>query len=65
MSSEFAAAVCEGFHGSLEELLSRDLPSVARNILSTLQSHTEAAIEALQELSEPPSSALSDQCRSN
>lgn len=47
MSPEFAAAVCEGFHGSLEEVLSRDLPSAARNILSTLQSHTEAAIEAL------------------
>lgn len=47
MSPEFAAAVCEGFHGSLEELLSRDLPPAAKNILSTLQTHTKAAIEAL------------------
>ena len=50
MSPEFAAAVCEGFCGSLEELLSRDLPSLARNILSSLQNQTEAAIEALREL---------------
>jgi hypothetical protein len=32
-------------------LLSRDLPSTARNILSSLQNQTEAAIEELRELS--------------
>jgi hypothetical protein len=47
MSPEFAAAVCEGFCGSLEELLSRDLPTRARNILLGLQKQTEAAIEEL------------------
>ena len=65
MSPEFAAAVCEGFYGSLEEFLSRDLLSSARNILSSLQSHTEAAIEALQELSEPVPAAIPSQPRSN
>ena len=47
MSPEFAAAVCEGFHGSLEELLGRKLPSKAHEILSNLQKETERAIEAL------------------
>lgn len=47
MSDDFAAAVCEGFLQSLEELLSRDLPPGARKILSDLQTATETAIEAL------------------
>ena len=64
MSPEFAAAICQGFCGSLEELLSRDLPPRAQNILSSLQNQTEAAIEALQELSEPADGLL-DQPRSN
>jgi hypothetical protein len=65
MSPGSAAAVCEGFHGTLAELLSRDLPSAARSILSSLQSHTEAAVEALQDLSEPVPATLWDECRSN
>lgn len=52
MSPEFAAAVCQGFYGSLEELLSRDLPPRAQNILSGLQNQTQTAIEALLELSD-------------
>jgi hypothetical protein len=47
MSPEFAAAVCEGFYGTLEELLSRDLPPSAHKILSDLQRETESAIETL------------------
>ncbi len=49
MSPEFAAAVCEGFCGSLEEVLSRELPTSARDILLRLKNQTEAAIEALDE----------------
>jgi hypothetical protein len=49
MSPELAAAVCEGFCGSLDEVLSRDLPASARNILLQLRSQTESAIEALGE----------------
>ena len=49
MSPEFAAAVCEGFCGSLDEVLSRDLPASARNILLRLKKQTESAIEALGE----------------
>lgn len=64
MSPEFAAAVCDGFCGSLEELLSRDLPPMAQNILSSLQNKTEAAIEALRELREPAGRLL-DQPRSD
>lgn len=37
MSPEFAATVCEGFYGSLEELPTRDLPAKGREILSRLQ----------------------------
>jgi hypothetical protein len=47
MTAEFAAAVCEGFCGSLEELLGRDLGERVRNILVDLQEHTEAAIQSL------------------
>lgn len=49
MSPEFAASVCEGFCGSLEEILNRDLPTSARNILLRLENQTETAIEALDE----------------
>ena len=47
MSPGFAAGVCEGFYGSLEELLSRDLPDSARRTLLELQGHTGLAIDAL------------------
>jgi hypothetical protein len=49
MSSEFAAAVCEGFCGNPDEVLSRDLPASARNISLRLKKQTESAIEALGE----------------
>lgn len=49
MTGEFAAAVCEGFYGSLEELLSSDVPASARNILLQLQKETATAIEALHQ----------------
>ena len=65
MSPEFAAALCQGFCGTLEELQRRDLPPRAQNILSILQNQTEAAVEALEELSEPVSAGLLDQPRSN
>lgn len=47
MSPGFAAAVCEGFYGSLEELLSRDLPNPTRKTLLELREHTSLAIDAL------------------
>jgi hypothetical protein len=49
VSPEFAAAVCEGFCGSFEEILNRELPTSVRNILLRLKNQTEAAIEALDE----------------
>jgi hypothetical protein len=49
MSPEFAAAICEGFCGSLDEVLSRNLPASARNILLRLKKQTESAIDALGE----------------
>ena len=47
MSSGFAAAVCEGFYGSLAELLSLDLPANARSILLDLRERTGIVIDAL------------------
>jgi len=58
MSPKFAAAVCEGFYGTLEELLSMDLPPRVHNILSDLQQETEAAIETLSK--EQPKSTCAD-----
>jgi hypothetical protein len=58
MSPEFAAAVCEGFCGCLEELLTRDLPPTAHRVLSNLQKETEAAVEALSK--EPTDATCAD-----
>lgn len=47
MSPDFAAAVCEGICGTLEELLSRELPEEARKILLDLQEHAGTAADLL------------------
>jgi hypothetical protein len=47
MSPDFAAAVCEGICGTLEELLSRELPEEARKILLDLQAHAGTAADLL------------------
>ena len=51
MSPDFAAAVCEGFYGTLEESLIRDLPAKAREVLADLRERTAIAIDALMEQS--------------
>jgi hypothetical protein len=51
MNPDFTAAVCQGFYGSLEELLIGDLPAGARVVLLDLQERTGIAIDALTEQS--------------
>jgi hypothetical protein len=47
VSAGFAAAVCEGFYGSLAELLSLNLTAKARTVLLDLRERTGIAIAAL------------------
>jgi hypothetical protein len=47
MSPDFAAAVCEGIYGTLEELLSQELPDEARRVLLDLQERAGIAVDAL------------------
>jgi hypothetical protein len=45
MNPDFAAAVCKGIRGTLEELLSQELPEEAREILLGLQEHAGTAAD--------------------
>jgi hypothetical protein len=54
MSPGFAAAVLEGFVGTLDELLDRDLSSDAQAVLTNLREQIVAGIDALMRLAGEP-----------
>lgn len=50
MSPEFFAAILEGFEGTLDEVLARDLPNEVRELAEALQQHIAEQREQVEAL---------------